>query len=56
MPNYAAAIIGLTGIAARRPTEPGDVPLAGAMPGSHAAAYHRHPRQPSSPSVMFARR
>jgi UDP-N-acetylglucosamine 3-dehydrogenase len=44
MPTYTAAIIGLTGIASRRPVEPTDVPLAGVMPGSHAAAYHRHPQ------------
>ncbi len=43
MPPYRAVIIGLTGIGARRPDEPADLPLYGAMPRSHAAAYYRHP-------------
>ncbi|HRW08590.1 MAG TPA: Gfo/Idh/MocA family oxidoreductase [Caldilineaceae bacterium] len=43
-PTYKAVIIGLTGIGARRPTEPGGLPLYGGAPRSHAAAYHQHPR------------
>ncbi len=44
MRHYRAAIIGLTGIGAARPAEPTGQPLYGAMPRSHAAAYHRHPQ------------
>lgn len=44
MSSYKAVIIGLTGIGARRPAENDHVPLYGAMPRSHAAAYHRHPQ------------
>lgn len=44
MSSYKAVIIGLTGIGARRPAEDDQVPLYGAMPRSHAAAYHRHPQ------------
>ncbi len=44
MKTYKAVIIGLTGIGARRPTEPTTLPIYGMMPGSHAAAYHRHPQ------------
>ncbi len=43
-PAYKAVIIGLTGIGARRPTEPSGVPLYGGAPRSHAAAYHQHPQ------------
>jgi len=43
-PTYKAVIIGLTGIGARRPTEPKGVPLYGGAPRSHAAAYHQHPQ------------
>lgn len=42
--QYKAVIIGLTGIGARRPEELSGVPIYGAMPRSHAAAYHRHPQ------------
>lgn len=42
MASYKAVIIGLTGIGARRPAEDDHLPLYGAMPRSHAAAYHRH--------------
>ena len=42
MSTYKAVIVGLTGIGARRPEEDGATPLYGAMPRSHAAAYHRH--------------
>ncbi len=34
----------LTGIGARRASEPVGLPIYGAMPRSHAAAYHRHPQ------------
>ena len=44
MLTYRAAIVGLTGIGARRPQEPTGLPLYGAVPGSHAAAYYRHPQ------------
>ena len=44
MTHYKAVIIGLTGIGARRPTEPAAVPIYGTMPRSHAAAYYRHPQ------------
>lgn len=44
MPTYRAAIVGLTGIGARRPTEPDDLPIYGVVPRSHAAAYYRHPQ------------
>ena len=44
MPTYKAVIVGLTGIGARRPGEPGAWPVYGTMPRSHAAAYHRHPQ------------
>ena len=44
MQTYRAVIVGLTGIGARRPLEPTGLPLYGAVPGSHAAAYHRHPQ------------
>jgi UDP-N-acetylglucosamine 3-dehydrogenase len=44
MQTYRAVIVGLTGIGARRPPEPTGLPLYGAVPGSHAAAYHRHPQ------------
>jgi predicted dehydrogenase len=43
MSTYKAVIVGLTGIGASRPAESDDIPLYGAMPGSHAAAYYRHP-------------
>jgi predicted dehydrogenase len=43
MQTYNSVIIGLTNIGASRPVETADVPLFGAMPRSHAAAYHRHP-------------
>lgn len=42
--TYRAAIVGLTGIGARRPVEPAHLPLYRPVPGSHAAAYHHHPR------------
>lgn len=42
--TYRGVIIGLTGIGARRPPESAATPLYGAMPRSHAAAYHRHPQ------------
>lgn len=41
--TYTSVIIGLTGIGASRPEEP-DLPLYGAIPRSHAAAYYRHPQ------------
>ena len=44
MQTYRAVIIGLTGIGARRPQKPHHLPLYGAMPRSHAAAYHHHPQ------------
>lgn len=44
MADYRAVIIGLTGIGARRPVDPPDLPLYGRMPGSHAAAYDHHPQ------------
>jgi predicted dehydrogenase len=44
MQSYRAAIIGLTGIGARRPAEPSHLPLYQAMPRSHAAAFYRHPQ------------
>ncbi len=44
METYRAVIVGLTGIGARRPPEPTDLPLYGAMPASHAASYHRYPQ------------
>jgi predicted dehydrogenase len=44
MPTYKAVIVGLTGIGARRPVEPTQLPIYGVMPRSHAAAYHRHPQ------------
>ena len=44
MPTYKAVIIGLTGIGARRPDEPSHLPIYGRRPGSHAAAYYRHPQ------------
>ena len=43
MQTYKAVIVGLTNIGASRPTDPSGTPLFGAMPRSHAAAYHRHP-------------
>jgi predicted dehydrogenase len=43
MQTYKAVIVGLTNIGASRPTDPAGTPLFGAMPRSHAAAYHRHP-------------
>jgi predicted dehydrogenase len=44
MQNYKSVIVGLTGIGANRPQDPAASPLFGAMPRSHAAAYHRHPQ------------
>lgn len=44
MSTYKAVIIGLTGIGARRPDEPSHLPIYGRRPGSHAAAYYRHPQ------------
>jgi len=44
MSTYKAVIVGLTGIGARRASEPVGLPIYGAMPRSHAAAYHRHPQ------------
>lgn len=44
MSTYKAIIIGLTGIGARRMPDPPNLPLYGRRPGSHAAAYHRHPQ------------
>lgn len=44
MREYKAVLVGLTGIGARRPTEPVHLPIGGVMPRSHAAAYHRHPQ------------
>jgi len=44
MPSYNAVIVGLTGIGARRSAEPATLPIFGAMPRSHAAAYYRHPQ------------
>lgn len=43
-PVYRACLVGLTGIGASRPAEVEGLPLYGAMPGSHAAAYAAHPR------------
>lgn len=43
MKKYKAVIIGLRGIGAARPAETND-PVYGAMPNSHAAAFHRHPQ------------
>lgn len=42
--TYRAVLVGLTGIGARRPAEPDDMPLYGTMPPSHASAYHQHPQ------------
>ncbi len=39
-----AVLAGLTGIGAGRGPESGDSPVYRPMPGSHAAAYHEHPR------------
>lgn len=44
MPTYRAVIVGLTGIGARRPTEPRSLPVSSVIPRSHAAAYYRHPQ------------
>ena len=44
MGQYKAVIVGLTGIGARRPSEPATLPVYGTMPRSHAAAYYRHPQ------------
>ena len=41
--QYRSVIIGLTGIGAARPEEDDNIPVYGAMPYSHASAYHRHP-------------
>ena len=41
MNTYRAVIIGLTGIGASRPHETRG-PVFGAMPPSHASAYHKH--------------
>jgi len=41
--TYRAVLVGLTGIGASRPADPEGIPLFGAMPPSHAAAYHQHP-------------
>ncbi len=41
--QYKAVIVGLTGIGAARPPESSD-PVYGAMPNSHASAYHSHPQ------------
>jgi len=41
--SYKAVIVGLTGIGGARPQESID-PVYGAMPNSHASAYHRHPQ------------
>lgn len=43
MEIYRAVIVGLTGIGSNRPAEISD-PVFGAMPASHASAYHRHPQ------------
>jgi predicted dehydrogenase len=40
---YKSVIVGLTNIGASRPVESASMPLFGAMPRSHAAAYYRHP-------------
>lgn len=42
--RYKAAIVGLTGIGARRAAEAAPGPLSGPMPRSHAGAYHQHDR------------
>ena len=44
MQTYRSVIVGLTGIGARRPQEPTQIPIFAAVPRSHAAAYHRHPQ------------
>ena len=44
MSTYKSVIVGLTGIGARRPAEPSNLPIYGSVPRSHAAAYHRHPQ------------
>ena len=44
MQTYKSVIVGLTNIGASRPAEPTDSPLYGAMPRSHASAYHRNPQ------------
>ena len=41
--TYKSVIIGLRGIGSQRPVEPEGLPLYGAMPNSHASAYHRCP-------------
>ena len=41
MNTYRAVIVGLTGIGASRPHETRG-PVFGAMPPSHASAYHKH--------------
>ena len=42
--THKAAIVGLTGIGARRLEEASHLPVYGKMPRSHAAAYYRHPQ------------
>ncbi|MDA0337598.1 MAG: Gfo/Idh/MocA family oxidoreductase, partial [bacterium] len=42
--TYRTVLVGLTGIGARRPVDPEGIPLYGAMPPSHASAYHQHPQ------------
>ena len=41
--KHRSVIIGLRGIGSQRPEEPKGLPLYGAMPNSHASAYHRCP-------------
>ncbi len=42
--RYRSVIVGLTGIGARRPAEPLQMPFYGAKARSHAAAYQQHPQ------------
>ena len=42
--TYRAVLAGLTGIGSGRIQESGGSPVYRPMPGSHAAAYHEHPR------------
>src|SRR5215203_1216719 len=44
MQNYKSVIVGLTNIGSSRPPEPGEMPIFGNMPRSHASAYYRHPQ------------
>ena len=44
MNRYRSAIVGLSGIGARRPEPASGIPVFGVTGRSHAAAYHQHPQ------------